>query len=167
VNLYGAYSFLDIGVELARLHFRGRLDVVHIHNMPDILVLAAIVPRLLGSKLLLDIHDPMPELYMSRNHDSRSALVRALRFQERISCWLADRVITVNDTMRETLAAKGVSGDKIFIVHNFPDRSHFPIADLPNRWPKAPDNLVLLYCGMVTEHYNLGLAVRAMAVLRG
>ena len=93
--------------------------------------------------------------------------MRALRFQERISCWLADRVITVNETMGETLAAKGVTGDKIFIVHNFPDRNHFPISDLPNRWPKAQDNLVLLYCGTVTEHYDLGLAVKAMATLSG
>src|SRR6266576_4044900 len=51
------------GLKLAQLHFRSRLDVVHVHNMPDILVLAGIIPWLSGSKLVLDIHDPMPELY--------------------------------------------------------------------------------------------------------
>src|SRR5262245_55599726 len=30
------------GLKLAQLHFRGRLDVVHVHNVPDILVLAAL-----------------------------------------------------------------------------------------------------------------------------
>ena len=32
------------GLKLAQLHFRSRLDVVHVHNMPDILVLAGIIP---------------------------------------------------------------------------------------------------------------------------
>ena len=30
--------------------------------MPDVLVFSAIVPKLLGAKVVLDLHDPMPEL---------------------------------------------------------------------------------------------------------
>ena len=30
--------------------------------MPDVLVFGAIVPKLLGAKIILDLHDPMPEL---------------------------------------------------------------------------------------------------------
>src|SRR5213083_1176722 len=112
------------GLKLAQLNFRSRLDVVHVHNMPDILVLAGIIPRLLGSKLVLDVHDPMPELYMSWNHGPRSLVVRLLRLQEKFSCWMADLVISVNETMRENLCSKGVPNEKIFIVHNFPDQSY-------------------------------------------
>src|SRR5215469_6149672 len=66
-------------LKLAKLHLRGGLDVVHVHNMPDILALAGIFPQLTGSKLVLDVHDPMPELYMSWNHGERSLTVRMLR----------------------------------------------------------------------------------------
>jgi hypothetical protein len=38
------------------LLFRGKLDVVHVHNLPDFLVLAGVVPRLVGRKVVLDIH---------------------------------------------------------------------------------------------------------------
>src|SRR5688572_6914021 len=66
------YEYLMVGVlgglVLARLHLQARLDVVHVHNMPDILVLAALVPRLGGTTVILDVHDPMPELYMSWNN---------------------------------------------------------------------------------------------------
>src|SRR3989442_1695304 len=166
------YEYLSMGVlgalELAWLHSRGKLSVVHVHNMPDILVLASIIPRLGGSKLLLDVHDAMPELYMSWNHaGSARFLVRLLSIQEKISCALADRVISVNESMRENLQAKGVAGTKIFIVHNFPDERLFPICDTPTSWPRNRDRLVLLYCGTVTEHYELGLAVKAMARLAG
>jgi len=110
----------------------------------------------------------MPELFLSRNRGWLSGFVAAgLRLQERISCALADRVISVNETMRGNLQKKGVEDDKIFIVHNFPDHKLFPICDTPAAWPRHRERLVMLYCGTVTEHYDLGLAVRAMARLGG
>src|ERR1044071_986947 len=42
-----------------------RYRLVHVHNMPDILVFAALVPKMLGAKVILDLHDPMPELMMT------------------------------------------------------------------------------------------------------
>ncbi len=166
--LYEYTMVLLLGaLKVASLHFQRRLNVVHVHNMPDILVLAGLAPRLSGATLVLDVHDPMPELYRSWGHDLNSPMVRLLRIQERISCRLADRVISVNDTMRENLRNKGIPDEKIFIVHNFPDRSHFPLSEERATWPERKDRLVILYCGTVTEHYDLGLAVRAMANLKG
>lgn len=166
------FEYLSVGVlgalKLAMLHWRGRLSVVHVHNMPDILVLAAIVPRLGGSKLVLDVHDPMPELFMMWNRSAPGGLlVKFLRLQERISCKLADRVISVNESMGENLRAKGVPDEKIFIVHNFPDLKLFPVCEPPASWPRSKDSLVMLYCGTITEHYDLGLAVKAIARLAG
>jgi glycosyltransferase involved in cell wall biosynthesis len=163
---YSMVGFLG-ALKLAWLHSRRALNVVHVHNMPDILIMAGLLPRLLGSKLVLDVHDPAPELYMSWGHGPRDMVVRLLALQEKFSCWLADTVISVNDTMRDNLRSKGVPDDKIFIVHNFPDQQYFPLADMPASWPKKADSLVLLYCGTITEHYDLGLAVRAMAKLKG
>jgi glycosyltransferase involved in cell wall biosynthesis len=154
------------GLKLAALRFGGKLDVVHIHNMPDILILSALIPRLGGSKLVLDIHDPMPELSMSsQNRSSKSPVVWLLRMQEKISCKLADYVISVNESMKENLLAKGVPENKIFIVHNFPDQRVFPIRDAPVSWPRKKDGLSLLYCGTVTEHYDLASIVKAIARL--
>jgi glycosyltransferase involved in cell wall biosynthesis len=163
------YSMVGLlgSLKLAKLHLRGGLDVVHVHNMPDILVLAGVLPQLTGSKLVLDVHDPMPELYMSWNHRESSLTVRLLRLQETFSCWIADRVISVNETMRENLRAKGVDGEKIFIVHNFPDETLFRVCEIPEVWPQNPDRLVMLYCGTITENYDLGLAVKAMAKIAG
>lgn len=154
------------GLKLARLNFRGKLDVVHVHNMPDFLVFAAIIPKLGGSKLVLDVHDPMPELYMSRSRGPLARLLlKILRIQESFSCSFADWVISVNDSMRENLKAKGVPEDKIVIVHNFPDDKLFPICDFPRAWPRSRDRLVLLYCGTVNEHYEVTTAVKAVARL--
>ena len=149
-------EYLAVGVlgalKLARLQWESKIAVVHVHNMPDILVLAAIVPRICGSKLVLDVHDPMPELFMTwHNCGPNKLIVRMLRLQEKISCRLADWVISVNESMRENLRAKGVKDKKIFIVHNFPDVKLFPMRDAAASWPRSRSELVLLYCGTVTE----------------
>ena len=68
--------------------------------------------------------------------------------------------------MRENLRGKGVSDDKIFIVHNFPDQQVFPMCDIPRSWPRNRDGLSLLYCGTVTQHYDLALVVKAIARLK-
>ena len=65
---------------------RRRYDLVYVHNMPDILVLSSLVPKALGAKVILDQHDPMPELMMTifdLNETSRS--VRLLRWLEKWS----------------------------------------------------------------------------------
>jgi glycosyltransferase involved in cell wall biosynthesis len=165
------YEYVMTGVlgalKLAQLHFRERLSVVHIHNMPDILILAGLLPRLGGCKLVLDVHDPMPELYLSTTKKPLPPVTWLLRLQEKFSCWLADRVISVNDTMRENLRGKGIPDEKIFILHNYPDQTYFQMRDVPAAWPKSRERLVVLYCGTVTEHYDLGLAVKAIARLAG
>src|SRR4051794_16748642 len=38
-------------------------DVVQIHNPPDFLLAAGIVPKLRGSRLIFDVHDFAPELF--------------------------------------------------------------------------------------------------------
>lgn len=50
--------------------------------MPDFLVFTAVVPKLLGTKVILDMHDPMPELYMSKFHAGENNIfpVKLLEF---------------------------------------------------------------------------------------
>ena len=43
-----------------------KYDVIHIHSVPDPLVFTAFLPKLVGAKIILDIHDLLPELYASK-----------------------------------------------------------------------------------------------------
>ena len=61
---YAIFLFMA-GAALARLHLRHRFDVVQVNTMPDILALAALIPQLCGTPVVLDMHEVMPELYMS------------------------------------------------------------------------------------------------------
>src|ERR1035437_5907313 len=81
-----------------------RYDLVYVHNMPDVLVVSALVPKALGARVVLDLHDPMPELMMTIFNlagDSRS--VRLIRRVEKWSIARADSVLTVNLAMKKLI----------------------------------------------------------------
>jgi len=164
------YEYLGLmilgGLILARLHFSDPFQVVHIHNMPDLLVLAGMIPKWMGAKLLLDIHDPMPELYSLKTGIMQNYwIVKLLKWEEKFSCRLAHYVISVNNAMYKNLRYKGIPSKKIFILHNFPDTRYLPVKYDINRWPRHREGFVLLYAGTVTEHYRLDIAIRALALV--
>ena len=52
---------LRASLKVASLHLSRRFRVVQVHNPPDFLVVAGLLPRLTGARLILDLHDLMPE----------------------------------------------------------------------------------------------------------
>ena len=88
-----------------RLQRRERLDVVHVHNLPDFLVFAALIPRLRGAKVVLDVHDSIPETFASK-FSHGNIRWRALCLEEKLSALVAHRVICVNHPQRDTLVAR-------------------------------------------------------------
>jgi glycosyltransferase involved in cell wall biosynthesis len=147
-----------------------RYALVHVHNMPDILVLSALVPKALGARVILDLHDPMPELMMTifdLGPDSR--WVRALRRLEKWSIGPADLVLTVNLACQRLFRSRSAPAEKVHVVMNSPDEEIFggrpPISGNGAR-RDASRPFVLMYHGSLVERNGLGLAVEAVARLR-
>ncbi len=105
-----------------RLFRKERYDIVYVHTMPDLLVLVGLIPKLLGARIVLNIHDMMPELYMSKfGISEKHPLIRILAFQEQFSIRLADKVICVHDPHRDVLCRRGAPLNKITVMPNVPD----------------------------------------------
>jgi hypothetical protein len=81
-----------------RLLFRKSLDIVHVHNMPNALIFAAIIPYLCGKKIILDMHDTLPEIYSAKfgGKTKKIILKKLLEIEESICCQMADKIICVN-----------------------------------------------------------------------
>lgn len=143
-----------------RLVARGELDVVHAHNIPDFLVLAGLLPRLAGRKVVLDVHDSVPETFAAK-FSNASILRKALVLEERLSALVAHRVICVNHPQRDTLVARGIPDAKTFISMNVPDPRIFthPSAMLN---PAESERLSLVYHGTMAHRLGVDLLIRAM-----
>ena len=155
-----ALSLFFFTVYLFILYLKYHYEIIHIHNMPDFLVLTATLPKLLGAKIILDIHDPMPEFYMSKfEKDRGSFAVRLLIFQERFSSRMANTIITANPTFKKLLVRRGLPSDKITIINNIPDPEIFIR-------PKEANNrhapFLLIYPGTIAPRYGLDLPIRAL-----
>ena len=155
-------AFLLFALRLTLLQARRRYDAVHVHNMPDFYVFAATLPRLFGCKVVLDIHDPMPEFYTSKvGAAPTSVLSRVMRFQERLSTSFSHAVVTANDNFRDSLQQRGVPEGKITVVRNVPDARVFDRA-VVERSGGEDGCFTLIYTGTIASRYGLDVAVRAI-----
>jgi len=148
---------------LSLLQLKHRYRVVHVHNIPDFLVFAAIVPKLTGAKVVLDIHDIVPELYAGKfGAHNQSSTVRALLTIERASCSFADHVIVANDLWHDTVLHR--SAKRCTTILNYPDTALFKPIRAQARPPG--DRFVFLYPGTLNHHQGVDLAVRALSLVR-
>jgi glycosyltransferase involved in cell wall biosynthesis len=147
-----------------RMSLKQRYDVVIVCTMPDAVIVCAILPRFLGSKVVLDVHDTMPELYRDKFGGARGAAgAKLLMLEERVSSWWADRVLAVHELHRDRLEKAGVAKNKIHVVMNSPDTRIF---DLHKNGDSLPNEFTLMCHGTVTQRLGLDLAISAVASLR-
>jgi len=160
---YVAFMLLAM-FHATRRHGRRHYSTVQVHTPPDFLVFSALLLKLAGVKVILDLHDLMPEFYASRFRTSLTSLpVRLIAWQEKLAASFADRVITVTDTWRRTLETRGVPADKLSVLMNLPDPAIYgPTVAAPH----ADGPFTLVYHGTLTERYGLDVALRAVAIAR-
>jgi glycosyltransferase involved in cell wall biosynthesis len=159
--------FVSAAIRLTRLHKQHPYSTVQVHNLPDFLVFCALIPKLGGVSIILDLHDLMPEFYAGRfGQDGNSLLARLIRWQERLACLFADHVITVSEHWRQALIERGVPAHQCSVVMNVADENIFywPEDDRP-RLPDK-DAFRLIYHGAIFHRYGLDLALRAVDQLR-
>ncbi len=149
---------------------RRRYSLVHVHNMPDVLVFSALVPKLLGARVVLDLHDPMPELMMTIfGLKEGSRAVRLLKRLEKLSIWFADSVLTVNLACKKIFTARSCAAEKLSVVMNSPDESIFKYRDVaPGDFTQrdSAKPFVMMYHGSIVERHGLDLAVEALEIVR-
>ena len=191
---YAAFLLLAF-LKVSRLHLGRRYRLVHVHNMPDVLVFAALLPRLTGARVVLDLHDPMPEVYMTKyGLGAGHPVIRTLRLLERCSIAFAHLVLTPNLAFRNLFVSRGCPPGKIDIVMNSPQESVFlPGRDAggpgaaravrasagpafegaqrgataePRPASPGPDSRVLMYHGTIVERHGLDTALLAVSRLR-
>jgi glycosyltransferase involved in cell wall biosynthesis len=154
---------VSAGLWLSVRHLQRPFDVVQANSIPDTVVFTALVPRLLGARVLLDLHECMPEFMGTRfGRSPRSLLVRAITALEQASIRFAHGAITCTEQMREAFARRGADPDDITVVHNSADERIF--APRPNGVPTGAFRLICH--GSIEDRYGIDTVIRAVLLLR-
>jgi len=148
---------------IANRHRSERYDVIHVHSVPDFLVFAALIPKLFGTPVVLDIHDLLPEFYASKFRVRRDSLVfRCLVLVERISIAFADHAIIANHLWCERVAQRCGHPGKCTPIRNYPAPALFN-SNLRNR---RNGKFLITYPGSLNWHQGVDVAVRGFAKIK-
>ncbi len=142
---------------LSRLHLKRKYDLIHVHNVPDFLVFSAWLPKATGAKIILDIHDILPEFFANKfRRPENSIYVRLLKLIEKISARFANHVIVSNHLWCEKAIARSISREKCSVFINYVDLNLFR-----SRRTRNDGRFIMLYHGGWQRHQGLDLAIRA------
>jgi glycosyltransferase involved in cell wall biosynthesis len=145
-------------------HFRRPFRVIQVNTMPDFLVFATLIPKLLGARVTLQMYEPMPELWATKFSSPWPSAI--LRWIAQWSIAYADAVITVTQPLKESLVAHGADPGKITVVLNVPDPALFGPQPAPNGTAVRPGELTLICHGAIEERYGHDTMVQAVQLLR-
>lgn len=148
------------------LFFKGRTDVVHVHNMPNYIIFAGLVPRLFRKKIVLDLHDTLPETYAGKFGSTTGLAYRLLCQEERICCAFAHKVICVNQIQKDAVVARGIRSDKIEIVMNVPDQKIFRPNEKRRNGNDNDSKFDIVYHGSIVKRLGIDLAIESVSRLR-
>jgi glycosyltransferase involved in cell wall biosynthesis len=99
---------------------RHRFKVIHLCNPPDLLFMVAWPFKLLGVRIIYDVHDLWPEMFEAK-FGKRGLFYYAVRLAQRLTYACADVVLATNETNQNVAIDIGKkSPQKVFIVRTAP-----------------------------------------------
>jgi glycosyltransferase involved in cell wall biosynthesis len=153
---------------VARMPLQWRECVVQVHGPPDFLLVAAVVPKLRGARVVLDIHDLSRHMFAMRFGGLPGRIAyKMLALVERIACRFADHVITVHEPYRREINELGVAAEKLTVIMNAVDGRLIQRVR-SNGWlrPEQPPGFTVAYHGTLVGHYGVDLLIESIARLR-
>ena len=155
------FSFMIVAFLYVTLFFIiKRYKIIHIHTMPDFLIFAAVVPRICGAKLVLDMHDLMPEVYEAK-FGSGGFYWSFMILVEKLSTKFAHHIITVHEPYVELIKSRGVHTNKITAILNVPEQEIFH-----PRTVKPGNPFTVIYSGTIAKRNGIDIFLHALNILK-
>lgn len=114
-----AWFFALAAAVLTARHLRRPYRVIQTFSMPDFLAFTALVPKLLGSRVIASMNEPTPEL--AETLFGPGLIPALLARVEQATLAFADHSITVTEQLKQRYVERGARADKISVVLNGAD----------------------------------------------
>ncbi len=158
--------FLRLFFKLSWNTWGKKYHIIYCNNMPNFLIFAAIIPKIFRAKIILDILDTMPEVYLSKFHTPFSMFIsKMLLFEEKISALFSDIVLTVHEPAKtEILAKHGIPINKIKVIMNLPEETIFDGHKYINSYIND-NNIKLMYHGTISFRCGLDIVLGGLKIV--
>ncbi len=159
-------SFLIMSTVLLYRFPRYRYKVIQVSTMPDFLVFVAWIPKLFGAKVLLDLHEPTPELWLTKFGNRKGFFYWLQAKLEQWSIRFAHRCITVTETLRKRFGERGADTSKISIVSNVCNSNIFVPGDASKLTVRDPSRFTIITHGLIDQRVGHETVIDAVLKLR-
>ena len=150
---------------LSWLSLTRRYQAIEVDSPPEIAVFAAVVPKILGAKVVLFVFDHVPELLVENpkfGPDHR--IVKITRWIEKISARWADYTIGTQIFNKQILESHGIPSSRISVVLNVPDEGIFEYSPAPSH---DDGTFLIITHGSMLERHGIQTLIRAVPLLIG
>ena len=155
--------FIKSAIFLSKKHLKNPYNLIHVHNIPDFEIFAAFLPKVTGAKIILDIHDILPEFYISKFKNNKKHIIyNILKLIEKLSIKFSDHVIISNDIWKEKLLSRSATIDNCTTIMNYPDTSIF----FKQKRNKKNNKFIMIYPGTLNWHQGVDIAIRAFYIIK-
>jgi glycosyltransferase involved in cell wall biosynthesis len=162
--IYDYFSFLILAtIKVTQLHLKHRYKVIQVNTMPDFLVFATLIPRLLGAKVIVFMKEPTPELGATLYKSPLLPVI--LKVIEQAALRYAHMAFTVTQQLKEVYVSRGANPDKIHVVLNGPDASHL-LKYVNGHATPDPAYFTLICHGAIEERYGQDTILKAIKLAK-
>jgi glycosyltransferase involved in cell wall biosynthesis len=149
-------------IKLLILHFRHPFDLIQVNTMPDFLVFATLIPKLFGTKVVVMMQEPVPELWQTLYN---SPPPRLITMMEQWALAYSDGVFTVTNELKDTYVDRGADEEKISVILNVPETRFLNIQNDDHPPPRLKSGFSLICHGAIEERYGHDTILDAIAIL--
>lgn len=158
-----ASFFIPTFFLLALLQVLRGYRMVEVTNLPDLLLFSALVPKLLGAKIIFDVRECSPEMFIDRfGAKPEGRVIRVMTAIEQACLKFAHATVTCTEQMRQALIKRGGAPEKISVMLNTPSTFFQREPALPDPNDEARDELRLITHGTIIRRYGHELLIDAM-----
>lgn len=147
------------------LSFKYKIKIIHYNNSPNFIILSCIIPKLFGTKLIIDNHDIVPAMVQSKFPNK--FLISAARFEEKISNNFANKILCADHNQYDYLINRNFKKEKITPILNIPGEALINYIDkneqekivLPNI---DSDKVNMVYHGTISYRLGIDLILKSI-----
>jgi glycosyltransferase involved in cell wall biosynthesis len=151
---------------VTQLHLRHRYQLVFVTNLPDGLIYSALIPKLMGAKIMFDLRETTPEMFMDRfGGDELTIPVRIMGFIEQACLRFADGVLACTEQQKQAVVKRGADPNKVSVMLNVATVELQFEAILPDPKADTSEAFRIITHGTIIRRYGIDVLIRAMPIV--
>lgn len=143
-----------------------KYNYIVVHTLPDFLTFTTIIPKIFGTKIITDFHEPTPELLMTKfKLKQKNILVKVVVFIEQLVIKFSDLSIAVTPALKEKYIERGADRKKLIVISNAVDTSGIK-KHIKTSFISQNNSFQLITHGSIEERYGHEIVIRAVHKLK-